>query len=1018
MQKKLLLIFFLMLCLATDIYAQDRTITGTVIGKDDGLPLPNVSITIKGSKAGTRTGSNGDFKLSVPRGSTDLVVTFIGYITQTVPITSSSLSISLAVDAKELSEVVVTGVGTATDKRKIGVDVASLSAKNFAKSVATGSIEQALVGQIAGATVRLGTGEPGQQSSIILRGINTLQSTYPMILIDGIQADNLNDLDPTLVDHVEVVKGAAAGMLYGAQGGNGVIQVFTKKGSKGTAPSISASSKFSSDQILKGSTPLLADYHHYVTDADGYILDANGNRIKQDANGQWAEPALLSDANTVNNKPYKEQTYDHLKQAYKTASTYNHNLNISGGGEKSDYSINVSRIDQENVMDNKLSRTTAGVNLGVELFKNLTLRSTSQGIFRNENLISGARFPLINSYKFIDFTFRDPIGNLVLQPKEENQINSLAEQDWHERSVNSNRFVQSINLNYKFPKFVEFDYKIGLDHDIRNGLDYYKNQTSTLQSGLYYGSSRNGSIEQNNSKNTVINSIASVFVRTDFQKDFKSKLPITTTTQLAYDVRKINYSYFSGQGIGLPSYPPYNINVASTKTATSSENHFLSYGFLANQSIDYGALGGISAGVRSDYSSEFGSGGQAFTFPRGTVYFNPSELLHLSWLPQWKVRAAYGEAGIQPGRYQRQTILTAGSLGDGSYLQLPDTASNATLRVQKSKEFEAGTDLVLASNKQLWLSRISVTATYWKRNSDDVIQYADASPSTGVIKYADNLISLSSHGYELSADATMIQQKNLTWNFGIRFAHSQTMVDKISNGKDVVIGNFALKEGERFGVFYGQAPLSSVDQLKPDGSRYIAPGDVGNYELVNGFVTNKTTKQVVITGSDDKINMGDPTPKFTMSFINSFNIYRDFSLSFQLDWNYGNKIYNETRQWLYRDQLSKDFDQPVTINGQSGAYTSYYSSLYNSTNPITWFVESGSFLRLRDVSLSYNLRNALKVKWAKNIAVTVSGRNLLTFSKYKGLDPESSSTETLDRGVDNFGFPNLKSYQVGLNVGF
>jgi len=1018
MKRKLLTLFFLMLYLATDTYAQDRTVTGTVIGKDDGMPLPAVSIAVKGTKMITQTTANGEFRLVVPSGRTELIVSFIGYTTQTVPISSSNLKISLAVDARELTEVVVTGVGTATDKRKIGIDVASLSSKNFAKSVANGSVEQMLTGQIAGANVRLGSGEPGTQSSIILRGINTIQSTYPMILIDGIQADNLNGLDPTLIERVEVVKGAAGGMLYGAQGANGVIQVFTKRGTKGTAPAISASTKFSTDQIIEGKDPLTASLHHYVTDSEGFIVDANGDRLVQDANGKWTEPAILSGVGVINDKPYKEKIYDHLDQAYDVAKTYNHTLNISGGGEKSDYSVNVSRLDQGNVMSNKLNRTTAGLNLGVELFKNFTLRSTSQGIFQYENLISGGRFPLLNSYQFIDFKFRDPLGNLVMQPKEENQINSLAEPDWHERYRKSNRFLQSINLNYKFPKFVELDYKIGIDHNLTNGLDYYKNQTSTLQSGLYFGSTRDGSIQEYNTKNTIINSVASVFARTDFQKDFNSSLPITTATQLAYDVRKVDYRYFSGMGTGLPTYPPYNINVASTKNASSKQEEFLSYGFLVNQSIDYGTLAGISVGIRSDYSSEFGVGGKAFTFPRGTAYFNPSELLSLSWLPQWKVRAAYGEAGIQPNRYARQTILTAGSLGDGNYVQLPDSASNAFLRVQKSKELELGTDLVFANNNKVWLSRIAVTGTYWKRKSEDVIQYADASPSTGFIKYTDNLISLTSKGYELSADATMLQQKDFTWNFGIRFAHSQTMVDKISNGKEVVSGNFALKEGERFGIFYGQAPLSSVDQLKPDGSRYIAAADAGNYEVVNGFVTNKTTQQVVVTGSDDKKNMGDPTPKFTMSFINSFTLYQDLSISFQFDWNYGNKVYNLTRQWLYRDQLSKDFDEPITINGQTAAYTNYYGSLYNSTNPITWFIESGSFLRLRDVSASYNLRNALKVKWAKNISLTLSARNLLTFSKYKGLDPESSSTGTLDRGVDNFSFPNLKSYQVGLNVGF
>jgi TonB-linked SusC/RagA family outer membrane protein len=1014
MRKRLLLVFFLTLCLAKGIYAQDRTVTGTVKGKDDGLPLPGVTVTVKDTKRGTTTDATGTFKLQVPSGATELVFSFLGYNSQTVGI-STNMKVSLGVNSAELSEVVVTGVGTATDKRKIGVDVSSVSAKNFAKSVVTGSVEQALQGQVAGAVIRTGTGQPGEGSSIILRGINSLMSTAPMILVDGVETVSLNGLDPTLIERVEIVKGAAAGMLYGAQGGNGVIQVFTKRGVRGTAPAITFSSKYSNDRILTGDE-LIAKYHHYVTDADGFILDNNGVRVARDANGKYTEPALLSGANVVNNKPYKETIYDHLKQGFQTVSTYNQNLNISGGGEKSDYSINASRLDQENVMSNKLSRTTAGINLGVELFKNFTLRTTTQAIMENENLINGNRFPLLNSYQFIDFTFRDAAGNLIIQPKEENQSNALAENEFHTRKDKSIRLVQSANLNYKFSRFVELDYKAGIDYRALNNLDYYKNQTSTGQD-LFFGT-KEGSFENSNTRETKFNSIASVFFRTDFQKDFNSKLPITTSTQLAYDARRDHYTFFYGRGVGLPSYPPYNIAVAKTKTAWGETREFLSYGLLANQSIDWGTLAGISVGVRSDYSSEFGAGGKAFTFPRGTVYFNPSDLLKISWLPQWKVRAAYGEAGIQPDRYARQVTLDAGSLGDGSYLTLPGTAANPLLLVQSSKEFEVGTDFVLANNNKAWLSRVAVTGSYWTRESNDVIQNADLSPSTGYTSIRDNLMSLKGSGYELSIDATMLQQKNLTWNFGIRFAHAQTTIDKIANGQDVVNGSFALKEGERFGIFYGQVPLSSFDQLKPDGSRYIPVAEVGNYELVNGFVTNIASKQVVMSGSDDKKNIGDPTPKFTTSFINSFNIYQNFNLSFQFDWNYGNKVYNQTRQWLYRDQLAADFDKEVTIGGQTGAFTSYYGSLYNSTNPSSWFMESGSFLRLRDISLSYNIKNALNLKWAKNITVTVSGRNLLTITKYSGLDPESSTTETLNRGTDTFGFPNLKSYQFGINVGF
>ncbi|MBE7176484.1 MAG: SusC/RagA family TonB-linked outer membrane protein [Mucilaginibacter polytrichastri] len=1026
MKRLLLLNFFLILCLVQSVFAQEKTVTGVVTDKQDNAPLPGVSVIVTGTKTGTQTDANGHFTIRLSGGQNQITVSYIGYTAQTVAVASGTMQITLVPNASELSEVVVTGVGTATDKRKVAIDVATLSSQNFAKSVVNGSAEQMLTGQIAGATIKLDNGQPGAGAAIQLRGINTLGSSYPMILVDGVQTTDLNGLDPSLIDRVEVVKGAAAGMLYGAQGANGVLQVFTKKGARNSAPSINFSSRYSNDRILRGTNDLLATYHHYQTDADGYVLDVDGNRIQRSEVGQWTEPDPMLGNDVTNSKPYRETIFNHLDQAYRVANTFNNSLSISGGGEKVDYSASVSRLDQQNVMNNTLNRTTAGLNLGVTLAKNLTFRSTTQAIFNYEDLISGNRFPLLNSYQWIDFKFRDPIGNLVFQPKEENQINSLAENEWHDRYNRYNRLVENLNLNYKFNRFVELDAKLGTTAQTTRYHDFYRNQNGTLQTGLYFGSTRDGQIAEGYERRNYTNFLGTVYFRTDFQKDFASRLPITTSTQLSYDARRNKFNSYYTAGAGLPEYPPYNLNVAITKSNSSYDEEALTYGILANQVIDFGNLFGVSAGVRTDYASAFGAGSKSFTFPRGTAYFNPSELLHLTWLPQWKLRGAYGEAGTPPqGPYDRQNTLAAGALGDGSYLSLQDQARNPDLLVQRSSELEVGTDAVFSTQNTNWLNRISLTATYWKRTSDDVIQNAQVAPSTGFTGLISNLMALKSNGVELTIDANMLSAENLKWNFGVRFAHTVTRVSKIAGGQEIVTENtFSLREGERIGIFYGQVPLSSISQARPDGSLYIPAEEAGNYEIVNGFVTNRETKQVVVTGSDDKRKIGDPNPKFTMSFINSFNFFRDLSLSFQFDWTQGNQIYNLTRQWLYRDRLAKDFDTPITVNGQTGAYINYYSSLYNSVNPISWFIENGNFVRLRDVSLTYNLTRIVKAPWAKNLSVTLSGRNLATFTKYKGLDPESTSsgqitstTNTLSRGVDNFGFPNLKSYQFGINVG-
>ena len=258
-------------------------------------------------------------------------------------------------------------MGAATSRKKIGIDVSSVSSKNFAKSAIL-SPDQALVGQVPGAQIQLNSGEPGAAASIILRGINSLGSTQPMILVDGIEVTDINGLDPANIDRIEVVKGAAGGTLYGAQGANGVIQIFTKRGNKGSKPNITFSSRYSSDQVLKGND-LLAKNHHYVTDAQGFVLDAGGARIRRNpVTGQWTDPAFEA-SNPNNNKPYQEQTFDHLDQAFRIARTLNNTFNVNGGFGKFDYNFGLNNLSQQSVLFNKFTRNNISLGMGFELQK-------------------------------------------------------------------------------------------------------------------------------------------------------------------------------------------------------------------------------------------------------------------------------------------------------------------------------------------------------------------------------------------------------------------------------------------------------------------------------------------------------------------------------------------------------------------------------------------------------------------------------------------------------------------------
>lgn len=1042
-------------------YSQTKSVSGKITDAS-GNPLIGISVTIKGTLSGTTSNPDGTFKLNVPENAT-LVFSGVGYEPTEMSVRNrTTFDVQLTTEIKALSEIVVTGTGVATEKKKLSIDVASVGKKDLAQSAIV-SIDQALIGKVAGAQIQSNSGEPGQKANIILRGINSLGSSTPIILVDGVQVTDINGLDVANVEKVEIAKGPAAGMLYGAQGANGVIQIFTKKGSRNKPLSITLLSKVSIDKVILGKDKTLsAKFHHFTQDASGNILDRNGAILKPDNNGMWPEPAeddFNTNFNLKNDKTYPGNLplYNHLEQAYQTATSTTNSLGISGGGNKTDYSFTLSHLDQENVLANHFRRTNMSANLGFELFKGFTARNTTQVILQDENLISGTynvtsrikynvdalfegtnnnRFEMINSYPWIDFTSKYAGTNLtVVRPRDENQVNVLSEADWHSRYSKDTRIINNSNLNYKFPRFIELDFKYGIELWNSEFQDLYKNQEAAPQVALgFWGSTPQGSVRDDHAKSTYQNALSTVYFRTDFKKDFKMDVPITTTTQLSYDWRKLEYNSFFAQGLNLPAYPPSNISAAAIKTSGDGSFEFITYGYLVNQTFDFGNLFGLTGGFRSDYNSQFGDQKKPFTFGRGTAYFRPVELFDVSRLTEWKIRAAYGAAGIPPNEfdgeyYSRQTTLGSIQLGDGVGLYLPNILGNKDLKVQEVRELEVGTDVGIAPGTKDWFSKISLSFTYWQKKNKDNIQYVDLAASSGAQQIRANLIDLTVKGADVSLDAGMFTNKTVDWQLGVRFGTFKTKVDKVANDRDFVSGLFVIKQGESLGNFYTVTPLTSIDQTRTsDKTRYIPEADASQYEIVNGIVVNKTTKRAFLTDATDQRITGNAYPDFTMSFINSVTLWQKLNISMQWDWYHGNEIYNLTKQWMYRDRLQKDFDKPITVNGETGAFVNFYNSLYNSVQRTGWFVEKGAFWRMRDLTITYQLGSTLKVPWVKGIALTASGRNLLTITDYEGLDPEATSAQDSQGnktvaagsniGADYFAIPNLRSFQFGINLQF
>ncbi len=784
MKKLLLMCCAFVFTLA--LHAQDRTVSGKVTSTEDGSSLPGVNVIVKGTTSGAVTDADGAYTLGVPESGSVLVFSFIGLKTQEVSIDGRSVvDVTLGMDVTQLSEIVVTGVGVATDKRKLGISVESVTSRDL-PAAPTASIDQALVGKIAGAQISSTNGTPGSDVNIVLRGINTVnRGTAPMILVDGIQvaSTNLNTIDLSTIDRVEVVQGAASATIYGAQGANGVIQLFTKKGKVGKI-NIDLSSSISNNTYLNVGDLRKARFHAFTTDADNNVIGTSGNPLTVDPetlvyseNVQYNPLSLTSNLN----KPYDRnlQYYDHFDFFFKPANTINNSIAVSGGKDKVDFLFSVSNNYQEsNIIENgDVRRSNFVANVGFELAKGLTFRTTTQLAYTKNTIKTLDRnimFSVNNARPFANFDALDTDGDVGVYFGDAvgvNHFNPLFYQRYTNVKDNKIDVIQNFNINYKFPKFVELDAKYGLNWQHQEQITIFRNQTTnnnavaTQSYVSNFATDDKGEIDNYSFHKTFQNFLGTAIVRFDFKNDFNFNFPLVSTTQLSYDVRKTDYRHYLTYGLGLPTYNPYTAAQATTFVVPSKDptrqktdpvyvggnfiEPFFTYGYLVNQRFEFGEFAGVSGGFRTDYSSAFGAGSKPFTFPRGDAYFRLSSLgfwkdaAISSAIPEFKIRAAYGEAGIQPKPFDRYPALSTKPLGGITAFGIETNSSNPALDVEVSKEFEFGTDIAFGVNQSsAWLNDIGLSATYWKRSTDNAIWQIDVPPSIGFGRITDNAFSL------------------------------------------------------------------------------------------------------------------------------------------------------------------------------------------------------------------------------------------------------------------------------------
>ncbi|OUJ70552.1 SusC/RagA family TonB-linked outer membrane protein [Hymenobacter crusticola] len=1025
--------------------AEDVTVSGRVT-QAGGDPLPGVTVVVKGTTTGATTDANGAFSLSAPVGST-LVFSFVGYSRKEVPVTgaTTSFNVSLAEDTQALNEVVVVGYGTQT-RQQLTTSVASVGGQAISRQTVAG-FDQALQGQAPGVQITAPTGSPGAAINVRIRGNTSVNlNNSPLYVIDGVpivpqydreiaignQTPNpLNSINPNDIESIDVLKDAAAAAIYGVRASNGVIVITTKHGKSGK-PQVSLSMYYGVQQLRKK-----IDLLNNQQFAQFY------NEARTNA-GQL--PAFTQDQ--INSLQYNTDWQDEM---YRTAAIQNYQLGISGGTDKTRYYASGGYFKQDGIVRNSgFDRYSFKLNLDQQvstkfrLGTNLNLsRSNTNGSVRSElgagssGTILGAlaQIPTIpvrtadglygqNPFRQID----NPIGNLL-------ETHNLASTD----QVIGNLYAElDILKNLTLRSSAGLDYREQLENEfLSREYPGFQNQASSLR-----GSARTG-----NTRQAVWLWENTLTYRPNIGEGHD------LTLLAGQSVQESDRFTSNAQVSGFPSnaVPYLSAGTQFTRPSTYEEQWgLMSFFGRANYSYEDKYLASLS--LRADGTSRFSTKNKFGYFPALGLGWRLSKE---EFFPQSKtvsnvkIRASVGVNGNQSvpiyGRFStystNQNYQGSGSTivgGIGPSL----TVGNPDLKWETTYQYNGGLDLGFLSD------RITVTFDAYMKRTKDLLLTVSLPYSAGVDNVTRNLGEVQNKGLELGINTQNVQSQNngFTWNTSLNLSINRNEVldlGTLANDQGQQVGrqiitntnnnDFAItQKGSPLGAFYGyvtqglfqsQAEIDAANQTAREKSGNASalyqsgakPGDIRFADL-NG--------DGVINGSDRKI-IGNPNPKLQGGITNNFS-YKGVELSVLFQGSFGNDIYNENR--ITTEGMSDAFNQTTRVldrwtptNTNTDVPRAVAGDPNQNNRFSTRFLEDGTYVRLKNLTLAYNLpANLTKKISSSNIRVYVTGQNLVTWTNYSGYDPEVSASPfaALGFGRDFGVYPQARTYTAGINVSF
>ena len=1044
--KRFLFLIFALVGTISAGYSQ-RVVSGTV--KDaSGQALIGANVIAKEASAiGTITDVDGNFSLRVPTEVTTLVISYAGFDTQEVVLgESNTLTISLA-EGKLLDEVVVVGYG-AQKKRDVTGSISSVKGDDIATLVSPSFVQQ-LAGRSAGVQIQNTSGILGSAPQIRVRGVNSISSgTQPFLVIEGFPAINgntggftpanaLGDINPNDIESYEILKDGAATAIYGSRAANGVILITTKKGEKGKA-------KFSYDGNygVASATKLfdLLGAQDFVTIQNEKYANAGANPV---ANLQTRADGSIVDT-------------DWQDLVFRSAKQQTHSLSVSGGVENTNYFVSFGFSDQEGIaLANSLKRYSFRANIEQKVNKWLSA-GFSSGVTRQENYgpltgsnnLSGNIFGTIRmlpNVEALDPTHPTGYNIDLINPRSlgrgaNNDVvsngipNQLFVLENDKRVSKSWRLLGNAYLQAQLLEGLSFRTQIGIDGSYVDDFIY-----QDARHGDGFGA--NGSISQAFGPTT----------RWNWQNILNYNVAFNDVHNLGLtlvqEYQKERTSFFQATGTNI-SDVYFQENIISGTIAVPTvfgdleENGLASY--LGRFNYNYKGKYYLSGSIRRDELSALAPDNRVGYFPGGSFAYRISEEPFWDGLRSVVSDLRLRGSAAQTGNTNIGNYPYVGSFGSAPYGAQGGIAysnfGNDNLKWESQTKLDFGFDLGLYDN------RYNLSAAYWIQDNEDIILQAPTAPSLGIPSnfVNRNIGRVKGQGIELTLDAAIINNGGFKWNSSVNFSTQKNEVLSLVNGQDIITAYNIIREGESIRSIYG---YNYVGVNSANGNPIYetynrdATGNITETILVQGNIQNQTYYVYneanptelgtvrALNASRDRVVLGSALPTYFGGFDNNFS-YKGFDLNVFIRFSGGNKIMNRTRA----DLLGQSFNnngteilgrwQSVENPGDGQTPRLFLNRDAFTNNPdfaSTRWVEDGSFVRLQNISLGYSFPSSmLKSANLSGLRVYVQGQNLLTFTDYSGVDPETSTNFSSNTGFgeDFNGNPQQKVVSVGLRLGF